>query len=60
MALALKRIGAAPSEVATVVQEQLQDSTSSKSNIAVALILVLALAGVVAGIVFFLVKSSIR
>ena len=56
----LKRIVKIPSEALSVTQEQLQDSTSGKSNIAVALILVLVLAGVVGGIVFFLVKSSIR
>ena len=60
LALVLKRVDAAPSEVAPTSQEQLQDRTSDKSNIAIALILVLTLAGVVAGIVFFLVKSSIR
>ncbi|MBN2593017.1 MAG: LamG domain-containing protein [Sedimentisphaerales bacterium] len=58
--LVLKRIVPTSSEAVPAVQEQLQDSTSGKSNIVVALILVLALAGVVAGIVFFLVKSSVR
>jgi len=56
----LKRIVVAPSEAVSVAQEQLQNSASGKSNIAVALILVLVLAGVVGGIVFFLVRSSIR
>jgi anthranilate/para-aminobenzoate synthase component I len=56
----LKRIVAAPSASVPIVQEQLQDSASGKSNIVVALILVLVLAGVVGGIVYFLVKSSIR
>jgi hypothetical protein len=56
----LKRIVAAPSAAVPIVQEQLQDSASGKSNIVVALILVLVLAGVVGGIVYFLVKSSIR
>jgi len=60
MTLALKRVVAAPNEAVQVAQEQLQDLTGGKSNVAIALILVLALAGVVAGIVFFLVKSSIR
>jgi hypothetical protein len=59
-ALNLQRIVAKPSEAIPVAQEQLHDSTSGKSNIAVALILILALAGVVGAIVFFLVKSSIR
>jgi hypothetical protein len=57
----LKRIvAAAPSEVVPVAQQQLQNVTPGAGNIAVALILVLALAGVVGAIVFFLVKSSIR
>jgi hypothetical protein len=60
MALVLKRVDAVPSEVVPASQEQLQDRVSGTSNIATALILVLALAGVVGGIVFFLVKSSIR
>jgi hypothetical protein len=60
MALSLKRIVATHSKVIPVAQEQIQDSASGKSNIAVALILILALAGVVGAIVFFLVKSSIR
>jgi hypothetical protein len=61
MGLVLKRIvPAAPSEVVPVAQQQLQNVTPGAGNIAVALILVLALAGVVGGIVFFLVKSSIR
>lgn len=61
MGLVLKRIVAeAPSEVVPVAQQQLQNVTPRAGNIAVALILVLALAGVVGGIVFFLVKSSIR
>jgi len=60
MELVLKRVVAAPNEEVQVAQEQLQDMTGGKSNILIALILVLALAGIVAGIVFFLVKSSIR
>ena len=59
-AAAAERVDAAPSEAAPVVQEQFQDQTSGSSNIAIVLILVLALASVVAGIVFFLVKSSIK
>jgi hypothetical protein len=60
IALALERIVAVPSEAVPVAQEQLQDSPSGKSNMAVALILILVLAGVIGGIVYFLVKSSIR
>lgn len=60
MALVLKRVVAASSEATSVVQEQFQERTSGSSNIAIVLILVIALAGIVAGIVFFLVKSSIR
>ena len=60
MALVLKRVDAVPSEAAPASQEHSQDRVSGKSNIAIALILVLALAGVFAGIVFFLVRSSIR
>ena len=56
----LKRVVAVPSEAASVAQEQLEGQTSSTGGIMTALILVLALAGVVAGVVFFLVKSSIR
>ena len=60
MPLVLKRVVAAPSAAPPVMQEQLQERTSGTSSIATALILVLALACVVAGIVFFLVESSIR
>ncbi|MFC1792199.1 LamG domain-containing protein, partial [Planctomycetota bacterium] len=60
VAIVLKRVDAAPSEAAPASQEQFQDRRSGTSNIAMALILILALAGVVAGIVFFLVKSSVR
>jgi hypothetical protein len=61
MGLVLKRfVAEAPSEVVPVAQQQLQNVAPGAGNIAVALILVLALAGVVGGIVFFLVKSSIR
>jgi hypothetical protein len=60
MALALRRVVAAVSEPSPASPEQLQGRTSGTSSIATALILVLALACVVAGIVFFLVKSSIR
>ena len=61
MGLVLKRIVAsATSEVVPVAQQQLQNVTPGAGNIAVALILILALAGVVVAIVFFLVKSSIR
>jgi hypothetical protein len=60
IAVVLKRIAAAPSEAATIAREQLQGQTSRTSNIATALILILALAGLVGGIVFFLVRSSIR
>ncbi|OHB63343.1 MAG: hypothetical protein A2168_02495 [Planctomycetes bacterium RBG_13_50_24] len=60
MPLVLKRVVAAPSEAAPVMQEQLHERTSGTSSITTALILFLALACVVAGIVFFLVKSSIR
>jgi hypothetical protein len=60
MALVLKRVVTASSEPASVVQEQFQERTSGTSSIATALILILVLAGVVGGIVFFLVKSSIR
>ncbi len=55
-----ERVDAAPSEAAPASQEQFQDRISGTSNIATALILVLALAGIVGAIVFFLVKSSIR
>lgn len=60
MALVLKRVDAVPSEAAQTSQEQLQGRTSSTSNIATALILVLVLVGVVGVIVLFFVKSSIR
>jgi hypothetical protein len=60
MALALKRVVAAVSEPAPASAEQLQGQTSGTSRIATALILVLVLAGVVAAVVFFLVRSSIR
>jgi hypothetical protein len=60
LALVLKRVAPAPTEIASTAQEQLRDSIEGKSNVAVALILILALAGVVGAIVFFLVKSSIR
>jgi hypothetical protein len=60
MALALRRVVAAVSEPAPASAEQLQGQTSGTSRIATALILVLVLAGVVAAVVFFLVRSSIR
>jgi hypothetical protein len=56
----LKRVIATSGEVESVAQEQLQGQTTSARGMATVLILVLALAGVVGGIVFFLVKSSIR
>jgi hypothetical protein len=59
-AIVLKRVDPVPSETAPASQEQLQDQASGTGNIATALILILALAGVVGAIVFFLVKSSIR
>jgi len=59
-AVVLRRIEAAPSEAAPASPEQLQVQTSGTSRIATALILVLVLAGVVAAVVFFLVRSSIR
>jgi hypothetical protein len=59
MVLAIKRV-VAVSKPAPAAPEQLQGQTSSASNIITVLILVIALAGVVGGIVFFLVKSSIR
>jgi hypothetical protein len=58
--LVLKRIVATPSQAIPVAQQELQNVTPGAGNIAVALVLILALAGVVAAIVFFLVKSSIR
>ena len=58
--IVLKRVDAVPSEAAPVLQEQIQDRPGATGNIATALILILALAGVVGGIVYFLVKSSIR
>jgi hypothetical protein len=42
------------------VQGQSQDQISSKSNVATTLILILVLAGVVAVVILFVVKSSIR
>ena len=60
MAIVLKRVDPIPSGTAPASQEQLHAQTSNASNIATALILILALSGVVAGIVYFLVKSSIR
>jgi len=60
MTLALKRVVAAVTKPAPASSEQLQGQTSSASNIITVLILVIALAGVAGGIVFFLVKSSIR
>lgn len=60
MALQLKRVVAAPSEAAPASPEQLQGQTSGTSRMATALILFLVLAGVVAAVVFFLVRSSIR
>jgi hypothetical protein len=59
-AVVLKRIDIDRSRTKPTSPAQLQASTEGKSNIAIALILVLVLAGVVGGIVFFLVKSSIR
>jgi hypothetical protein len=66
MALALKRIDAAPEEAAEAAeaaqssQEQFHGETTGTSNIATVLILVLVLVGVVGLIVLFFVKSSIR
>lgn len=59
-AAAAEQVDTAPSEAVPVAQEQLPDQISGKGNIATALILILVLAGIVAAIVFFLVKSSIR
>jgi hypothetical protein len=59
IAVVLKRV-VAPSEMATIGQEQLQDMKGGTSNIVTALILILSLTGLVGGIVFFFVKSSIR
>ncbi|HCO95203.1 MAG TPA: hypothetical protein DIU00_14835, partial [Phycisphaerales bacterium] len=50
-AVVLKRMDIDRSQVTPASQEQFQDRTGGKSNIAIALILVLALAGIVAGIV---------
>ena len=47
-------------ETEQTVQGQSQDQISSKSNIATTLILILVLAGVVAVVILFVVKSSIR
>jgi len=55
----LKRV-ATQRGLATITQEQLRGRTGGTSNIAVALVLVLVLAAVVGGIVYFLVKSSVR
>ena len=63
VAVVLKRITTEQSHPPPVSQEQqIQAVTGvkSSSNIVIALILVLVLAGIVGGIVFFLVKSSIR
>mgnify|MGYP001046101047 CR=1 FL=1 len=60
IAVVLKRIVAASDGTATIAQEQFQGMEGGTSNIATVLILILALAGVVGGIVFFLVRSSIR
>jgi hypothetical protein len=60
MAIVLKRINPIQAETVQAPQEQLQARTSGTGNIATVLILILALAGVVGAIVFFLVKSSIR
>jgi hypothetical protein len=60
LAVALKRVVAAPGEAMTIAQGQLRDMEGGTSNMATVLILILALAGLVGGIVFFLVKSSIR
>lgn len=59
-AVVLKRIEATPSEAAPASPEQLQVEERGTGRIATALILVLVLAGVVAAIVLFLVRSSIR
>jgi len=55
-----RRIKSVPSEAAPVPQDQLQAQTHGTSRVATAVILVLVLAGVVAAVVLFLVRSSIR
>jgi len=60
MVLVLKRVDTVPSEAAQTSQEQFQDRISGTGSMATLLILVLVLVGVVGGIVFFLVKSSMR
>ncbi|MFC1635968.1 LamG domain-containing protein [Planctomycetota bacterium] len=59
LTLILKRV-AQVQETEQTSQEQSQDRISGKSNIAITLILILVLAGVVAVVVVFIVKSSIR
>jgi hypothetical protein len=61
-AVTLTRINSAPppTEAAPAAQDQLQAQTRGTSGMATALILVLVLAGVVAAVVLFLVRSSIR